>query len=304
MKSIDLNLLVAMNALLEEGSVTGAAERLRTSTPTMSRTLARLRRAFNDPILVRAGRTMVLTPRAVAVRDQVRAVVEQAERVFVDGPALDLPALRKTFTVEANELVLATVAQPLLAAVRAQAPQVVLRFLAAPPEDRTWLQDGADLAVGVVRSLGTEARSERLLADRMVGIVRSGHPLTRGRLTLKRFAAAQHLSLSRRGKLAGPLDDALAEHGLRRQVVSSVASWSAATRMVAQSDLVGLAPEKLGREAISQLGLRTFPIPLPLPAVVISQAWHVRYEADPAHAWLRRTVRDVVLATDPDRGAD
>ncbi|GAA1967947.1 LysR family transcriptional regulator [Amycolatopsis minnesotensis] len=301
MKSIDLNLLVALDALLEEGSVTGAAERLRTSTPTMSRTLSRLRRAFNDPILVRAGRTMVLTPRAVAIRDQVRAVVEQAERVFADGAELDLATLRQTFTVEANELVLATVAQPLLAAVRARAPHVVLRFLAAPPENLLWLQDGiADLAVGVVHSIGAETRREVLLEDRLVGIVRSGHPLTRGRLTPKRFAAAQHLSLSRQGKLAGPVDDALAEHGLRRQVVSAVASWSAATRMVAYSDLVGLAPEKLGKGAVSELDLRTFRVPLALPAVVISQAWHVRYEADPAHAWLRRTVREVVLAAHGD----
>ncbi|QWF83292.1 LysR family transcriptional regulator [Amycolatopsis sp. CA-230715] len=295
MKSVDLNLLVALDALLDEGSVTGAAERLRTSTPTMSRTLARLRRALGDPILVRAGRTMVPTPRAAAVRDQVRAVLEQAERVFVEGAGLDLAALRQTFTVEANELVMAMVAQPLLAAVRAQAPQVVLRFLAAPPENIPWLRDGAaDLAVGVLGSLGAETSSELLLTDRMVGMVRSGHKLTRGRMTLKRFAAAQHLSLSRRGKLAGPVDDALAEHGLRRQVVCTVASWSAATRMVAHSDLVGLAPEKLGREALSQLGLRTFPVPVPLPAVALSQAWHVRYDADPAHAWLRRTLRDVV----------
>ncbi|MEU2874191.1 LysR family transcriptional regulator [Streptomyces olivoreticuli] len=304
MKSVDLNLLIALDALLEEGSVTGAAERMRTSTPTMSRTLARLRRVFGDPLLVRAGRQMVPTPRALAVRDQVRSLVEQATGIFLETGAPDLAALKMTFTVQANDMVIGALAQPLLSTVHRQAPNVTVRFVPEDSGDSTpKLRDGVlDLEVGVVNSASPEVNSEQLLVDHVVAVVRAGHPLLRGDVTLERFAAAQHLGVSRRGKLTGPIDDHLAEQGLHRQVVSVVPSWLASWHMLARTDLVGIAAEKLSRQAFGLLDLRTFVIPLRLPPVVVSQSWHVRHQADPTHTWFRHCVRSVFEGRRADDG--
>ncbi|MBL1091741.1 MULTISPECIES: LysR family transcriptional regulator [Streptomyces] len=306
MKSVDLNLLTALDALLEEGSVTGAAERLRTSTPTMSRTLARLRRAFGDPLLVRAGRQMVPTPRALAVRDQVRSLVEQATGMFLASGAPDLASLKTTFTVQANDMVLGALAQPLLSTIHRQAPHVTMRFVPEGSGDNTpkLREGGADIVVGAADSASAEVNSERLLVDRVRAVVRAGHPLLRGEMTRERFAAAQHLSVSRRGRLAGPIDDHLAEHGLRRQVVSVVPSWSASWHMLAQSDLVGLAAEKLSRQAVALLDLRTVSIPLQLPPIVIAQSWHIRHQADPTHTWFRHCIRSVFENWQRDGDAD
>lgn len=295
MKSVDLNLLIALDALLDKNSVSAAAERLHTSMPTMSRTLARLRRALGDPILVRAGQQMVPTPRALAVRDQVRSLVEQAQWLFSDTGEPDLATLKKTFTVQAHDMAIATLAQPLLEAVQGQAPNITVRFVADDSNSTSQLREGAtDLEIGVVSAAFPEVNSEQLMVDRVVGVVRAGHPLAHGTPTVERFAAAQHVSVSRRGRLTGPIDQELAEHGLRRQTVCAVPSWIASLHMIAATDLVGIAPELLSRDAVRRLDLRTFAIPLPLPSVVISQSWHARYQADAAHAWFRRRVRDLV----------
>ncbi|GHE13601.1 LysR family transcriptional regulator [Streptomyces alanosinicus] len=299
---MDLNLLTALDALLEEGSVTGAAERMRTSTPTMSRTLARLRRAFGDPLLVRAGRQMVPTPRALAVREQVRSLVEQANGMFAETGAPDLTSLKTTFTVQANDMVIGALAQPLLSTIHRQAPNVTVRFVPEDSGDSTpKLREGAtDLVLSVADFASAEVNSERLMVDRVRAVVRAGHPLLRGEVTRERFAAAQHISVSRRGRLAGPIDDHLAEYGLHRQVVSVVPSWVASWHMLARSDLVGLAAERLSREAVSLLDLRTLRIPLQLPPIVVAQSWHIRHQADPTHTWFRHCVRSVFESRQTD----
>lgn len=298
MPGVDLNLLISLDALLQEGGVTGAAERLHTSAPTMSRTLARLRRAFGDPLLVRAGQGMVLTPRALALRDQVRSLVEQATGMFLDHGAPELATLRRTFTVQANDMITGTLARPLLDVVHREAPGVTVRFLpedsAAPGAGAAKLREGeADLVLGVADTDSPEVTAAALLRDEVVAVVRAGHPLLRGELTPERFAAAQHIAVSRRGRLTGPIDDALADLGLRREVVSVVPGWLTSWHMAAHSDLVGTAAARLSHEAVSLLGLRVLPIPLDLPAVTVSQSWHARHRADAVHTWFRHCVRDV-----------
>ncbi|WP_405160940.1 LysR family transcriptional regulator [Nocardia sp. NBC_01499] len=299
MQSIDLNLLTALDALLDERSVTAAAERLHTSPPTMSRTLSRLRRVFHDPLLVRAGREMVLTPRAVALREQVQALVGQAQQLFDSGGETELSSVTKTFTVQINDILVGTIVNPLLAGVRAKAPGLTLRFVTEEVEGSTSLRDGAvDLEIGVISSAAPDIYHQELITDRMVSVVRANHPLLTGALTPHRYAEAQHLSASRRGKLRGPVDEKLAELGLHRQVVTAVPSWVASMHVVASSDLIGLAPEKLSRQTVALLDLRTFLIPFDLPPVVVSQAWHARYQVDPAHAWLRHCVNASIVELD------
>ena len=298
---LDLNLLIALDALLTEGSVTGAAARLHLSTPAMSRTLARIRKALGDPVLVRSGRGMVPTPRARELRAEVRELVERAGAVFTPASPLELATLERTFTLLADDALLSTIGMRLLEEVRRDAPGVSLRLVPEGPGDGAVLRDGgADLEIGVVHDPAPETRVEHIFRDDNVGVVRAGHPLVEGvegveggEVTPERYAAAEHVTASRRGKLHGPIDELLAERGLRRRVVASVPTFTAALLVVADTDLVGRTGRWTAAWQRERLGLVAFEIPLPLPDLPLAQAWHPRDEKDPAHMWLRRRVREI-----------
>ncbi|MFJ9519874.1 LysR family transcriptional regulator [Kitasatospora sp. NPDC101801] len=294
---LDLNLLIALDLLLEEGSVSGAARRMHLSEPAMSRTLGRIRKALGDPVLVRAGRVMVPTPHALTLRAEVRAVVERAQALFTPTGQLDLSTLSRTFTVLAHDAFGALYGSALLARAAAEAPGVRLRILADSHLDAPTLREGgADLEVGVIDSTAPEVRVEQLFEDRMLGVARPGHPLlTEGPVTPERFAAAPQLSVSRRGRMHGPIDTALARLGLTRTVSASTPTFLAALFMSLDSDLVGLANLR-ARPLTDALGLALFEIPLELPPLPFGLAWHPRHDADPAHAWLRERVRELMTA--------
>ena len=294
--ALDLNLLLALDALLDERSVGRAAERLHTSPPAMSRTLAKLRRILDDPVLVRAGRAMVPTPRALLLQSSVRGLVEQARMVFTPPQPPEPASLQRIFSVQVGEGLFSSIGSRLLARVRAEAPGVTLRFVGESHEDTHSLRDGSvDLEIGQIRRGEPETHVEALLRERLVGVVRSGHELLGKRVTLKRFADADHVVFSRRGRLTGPIDDLLAEHGLRRRVVASAPNPAGGLFLVRNSDLVGLVPTQIGRDALAMLDLHTFEIPLELPPLEIGMAWHPRYDADGAHGWLRQCVREAIL---------
>ncbi|WP_051797812.1 LysR family transcriptional regulator [Streptomyces sp. NRRL S-337] len=296
--NIDLNLLTALDALLEEESVTAAADRLGLSGPAMSRALGRIRRTVGDPVLVRAGRHMVPTPRALEIRAEVRRLVDAAHGVLAPAAPADPAQFARAFTISANDLFVTAVGPRLVARVAEEAPQVVLRFLGESHVDLPLLRDGAaDLELGVIDSTEPEIRSEELFTDRGVAVVRDGHPLTEGRLTPRRYAAAPHLNFTRRGRLTGPIDTALAALGLRRKVIATVPTFAASLMMVRDTDAVGFANEVIAASTVRALGLRTLPIPLELPSMSMAMAWHPRQEADAGHVWLRGVVRRVVGET-------
>ncbi|MGW7557736.1 LysR family transcriptional regulator [Streptomyces rimosus] len=306
---MDLNLLVALDALLEECSVTGAADRLRVSEPAMSRTLGRIRKAIGDPVLVRAGHAMQPTPRALDMRDEVREVVRRARAVLAPTGVLAPETLERTFTITANDAMVTSVGDHLVSCVEEAAPGVTLRFLAEPAGDHAWLRDGGtDLEMGVLGPLPPEARTERLATDHHVLVMSPGHPLAEGELTAERVAAARHIVTSRRGRTTGPLDEALAGHGLSRRVAVTAPTFAATLLMlVSRHDMAGLLPWRQYRRGIHALGLVARELPVPLPPVELAMAWHPRDAADPAHTWLRARVRDsvrAVLGTDtgPDAG--
>ena len=292
---LDLNLLVALDVLLEEQSVRGAAHRLHLSEPAMSRTLGRIRKALGDPVLVRAGRRMVPTPHALAVRAEVGAVVERARALFAPGRDTDLRTVTRTFTILGHDAIAALYGAALFARAAQEAPGIRIRFLSESHVDAPFLRQGtADLEVGVIDSTAPEVCVETLYEDRMVGIVRAGHPLLEGELTPKRFAGSgSHLLVSRRGKLHGPVDAALAELGLERRVVGSVGTLPASMFVLRDTDLIGLT-SSWGLPMAAAFGLVTFEVPLELPPLPLGLAWHPRHEADPAHAWLRGVVRELM----------
>ncbi|MBM7169292.1 LysR family transcriptional regulator [Streptomyces sp. G44] len=291
---LDLNLLLALDVLLDERSVSGAARRLHLSEPAMSRTLGRIRKALGDPVLVRAGRQMVPTPHALAVQAEVGAVVERARALFAGPGAVDLRTVSRTLTILGNDALAAAYGPALLARAAQEAPGVRLRFLGESHEDAPLLRQGTvDLELGVIGATAPEVRVEHFRDDRMLGVVRPGHPLLEGELTARRFADADHLIVSRRGRLTGPLDAALAERGLSRKVVGSVGTFAASAFMLLRTDLVGLVTA-WARPLTDTLDLVTFEIPLDLPPLPLGMAWHPRHDADPAHAWLRGCARDLL----------
>ena len=294
---VDLNLLIALDALLEENSVAAAADRLHLSPPAMSRTLSRIRRATGDDILVRAGRTMSPTPRALELRDETRELVQRARAVLTPPRTLDLTTLDRVFTIRGHDAIAAALAAPLTMAIGSSAPKVQIRLLAEPSADVSDLARGhTDLEIGTEQPERPEIAAETIGTDRMVAILRAGHPLADGELTPESFAAAGHVNVSRRGRLRDVIDDVLAEHGLRRRVVASLPSSSAALDLVASTDLLTVVAEQVCRPGWTRLGLHARELPFALPAVPVIITWHHRNDTDPAHAWLRAQVRRAVRA--------
>lgn len=292
---MDLNLLRTLDALLQENSVTRAAERLGTSPAATSRALARLRRAVGDPLLVRAGQGLVPTPRAVELRDEVRVLLHGCDNVLRPGAGFEAVHLQRTFTVQATDLLLAGLAGPLTERIRAAAPQVDVVFLPEALEGGPALREGAvDVEFGVLGPLDPETCTQSVVRRPLVGVARSGHPLFEKRIDARRFAAADHIGISRHGKRLGPIDHALAERGLRRRIAVVVPSHTSAMILARDTDLVALTLADWLPDATDALGLRTFPVPLDLAPVDLGMAWHPRNSADPGHRWFREQVAAAV----------
>ncbi|WP_411144310.1 LysR family transcriptional regulator [Streptomyces sp. x-80] len=293
---MDLNLLRALDALLQENSVTRAAERLGTSPAAASRTLARLRRAVGDPLLVRAGQEMVPTPRALELREEVGALLRSCDNVLRPGAGFDAVHLQRTFTVQATDLLLVGLAGTLTERIHTEAPHVDVVFLPEALEGGPALRQGwVDVELGVLGHLDPEIRTQPLTQVPLVGIARSGHPLFDGRIDARRFAAADHIGISRLGKRLGPIDSVLAGLGLRRRIAVVVPSHTSAMMLARDTDLITLTLADWLPDTISALGLRTFPIPLDLTPLDLGMAWHPRNSTDPGHCWFRDRLAAAVL---------
>lgn len=304
MNDVDLNLLPALDALLTESSVTGAARRLGLSASAMSRALARLRSMTGDPLLVRAGSGLVPTPRAITMRDQVRDVARDARSLL--GPQVtevDLATLARTFVLRANEGFVAVFAASLVAAVVQAAPRVQLRFVQRTVKDAASLREGrVDLEIGVLGNSGPEVRTRSIYRDRFVDVVRVGHPLLANPVTPATYAACQHVVASRKAVVDGPIDRALAELGLRRTIVAVVPGFPDAVRIARESDVIAQVPRSLVCASLPSAvalaeGLAIFELPVMTPEIVISAMWHPRLDAEPAHRWLRETFMAVCRDT-------
>lgn len=289
----DLNLLVTLDVLLTEGSVARAAQRLRLSPSAMSRALARLRAATGDPLLVRAGRGLVPTPRALALRDQAGRLVEDAAALLRPARDPDLAGLVRTFTLRTSDGFVENFAPALLARLAGDAPGVRLRFLPKGDKDSRLLRDGiVDLETGVVGDTAApELRVQALFRDRFIGVVRAEHPLCQGTITPARYASGRHVMVSRRGRDTGPIDESLLALGLGRDVAVVVGGFATALALARNSDLIASVPER--HTGNLRAGMHSFALPMTVPGLTVSMLWHPRQDADPAHRWLRGCVRDV-----------
>jgi len=293
MSTPDLNLLVTLDVLLAEGSVARAARRLRLSPSAMSRALARLRETTGDPLLVRAGRGLVPTPRALELRERVSQLVGDAQAVLRPQEMLDLTRLTRTFTLRSSDGFVENFGPELIARVSREAPGVRLWFVQKPEREAASLRDGGiDFETGVVdQTTGPELRAVGLFRDQIIGVVRTGHQLSETGITPASYAAGRHVHASRRGLDKGLVDEALAQLGLQREIVAIVAGFAAALALARTSDLIATVPER--HTGNLRAGMTSFQLPIPVPGITVSLLWHPRLDADPAHRWLRGCVRDV-----------
>ena len=296
MSKPDLNLLFTLEVLLAEGSVARAARRLRLSPSAMSRALARLRETTGDPLLVRAGRGLVLTPRALELRERVSHLVEGGEAVLRPAVKIDFKQLVRTFTLRTSEGFVENFGPGLIARIGAEAPGVRLFFVQKPNKDSAPLREGAvDLETGVVdRATAPELRVQALFRDHYVGVVREDHPLGKGKITAARYAAGRHVAVSRLGLDQGPIDEVLGALGLKRTITVIVGGFSTALGLARASDLIASVPER--HTGNLRAGMHSFPLPVSTPEITVSLLWHPRLDADPAHRWLRGIVREVCAA--------
>jgi len=300
---IDFNLLLDLDALLREGSVVGAARRLHLSAPAMSRRLTRLRETIGDPLFVPAGRGLVPTQRALALRARVQAAIEEVRGVFTTE-CVDFSTLQRTFTLRANDGFLGVWATRLASAIAAEAPHVSLHFVSRADKNIEPLRNGAvDLDIGVPGSVEPELHSESLFEASFVGVVRQNHPMVSNKvgreISAADFISWPHIAAPRRGVSAGRIDAALEDLGLRRRVAIVAPGFQAALAMAAASDLVATVPEPFVRWAMALYDLHIFKLPVITPNVEVFQAWHSRHHADPVHRWLREHVSAICQTVTP-----
>lgn len=293
MSDPDLNLLVALNVLLEEGSVAEAGRRLRLSPSAMSRTLSRLREATGDPLLVRAGRGLVPTPRAEELRERVGGLVQESQTLLRPAKALDLAAVTRTFTLRTSDGFVENFGARLLARIGKEAPGLRLNFLQKPDKGSDPLREGrVDLETAVIeRFMGPELRAQALFRDKLIGAISASHPLAGKPFTAKNYAAARHVIVSRSGFDEDAVERPFLPQGLSRQVVSSVGGFASALALAKNSDLVATVPEL--HTASLRKGMISFPLPVRALEFTVSMVWHPRLDADPIHGWLRACMRAV-----------
>ncbi len=293
MTTPDFNLLVTLDVLLTEGSVARAGRRLGLSASAMSRALARLRETTGDPLLVRAGRGLVPTPRAMELRERVRSLVDNVGSVLRPAEAVDLRKVRRTFTLRTSDGFVDNFGPSLLHRVAADAPDITLRFVTKVDKDSTPLREGTvDLETGVVGAETVpELRLRALFRDRFVGAVRAGHPLTGGPITPERYAGGVHVLVSRRGGGSGLMDEHLRQLGLERAIAVTVDGFASALALARGTDLVATVPDRHTRNL--RAGMDTFALPFPSDEITVSMLWHPRMDADPVHRWLRACLHEV-----------
>jgi DNA-binding transcriptional LysR family regulator len=291
MPQLDFNLLLTLDVLLAEQNVARAARRLQLSPSAMSRALARLRETTGDPLLVRAGRGLVPTPRALELRERIGPLVQDIEAVLRPLKALKLGELERSFTLRSSDGFVENFGAALIERVAREAPGVRLCFLPKPDKASTPLREGAvDLETGVLgATMGPEIRTQALFRDHWVGVVREGHPLAgHEHVTAEQFALARHIGISRRGEVGGPVDEALAPLGLQRHLAVTVGGFVAALAIARATDLIACVPDRHTQNLRG--GLHSFALAFPVPPLSISLFWHPRFQADPAHLWMRQVV--------------
>ena len=296
LRSVDLNLLVALDALLEERHVTRAAERIGLSQPATSNALARLRGVFGDDLLVRGAGGMNPTPFALALAEPLRQALRQVERVLDSDIDFSPATAANRFVVRMSDLLSQLLLPGLLADLATSGPGIQLDVVHLPPGRTVDAIERDEVHVAVSMGLNHSAsiRCETLLDDRMMCVFRAGHPLASRALTLETFLVHGHLKVSMSPTDTRFVDDVLAGQGLRRRVVANVPHWLVVPHVLATTDLVAVMPGRLA-EAIRGTALIAREPPFATAPFDWKVYWHRRYDGSRSVDWLRGRIRRSIL---------
>jgi len=294
LRSVDLNLLVMFDALMVERHVTRAASRVAMSQPAMSNALTRLRALFKDELLVRTPQGMEPTDRALELRESVHQILMQTEKLMHSDALLDPATSERTFTIRMSDLVGTLILPSCMRELAATAPNVSLDVLHMAPERsiRALAEDQLDFAVSFELAHDRSIVSEPLLSDRMVCAMRAGHPLSAGRLTLKRFLEANHLRVAMSPTDLRFVDSKLAAQGLSRKISVNVPQWLLVPEMLRETDLLGVVSERFGSK-LTQQGIVCQPLPFEAPEFEWRIYSHHRYARSKVHLWMKQLILDV-----------
>jgi DNA-binding transcriptional LysR family regulator len=299
LQSIDLNLLLAFESLMDERNVTRAAKRIGLSQPAMSNALTRLRRTFNDPILVRSPEGMMPTPAAQALIGPIRAALASLRAAIEEKPAFNPAASRRMFHLLTNDYAEIMLVAPVIAALRAQAGDISLRVhrsasVFQPPATAS-LADSFNIAIGFfpdALSLDVSLQSEVLWEEKSVCMASASHPSIKGKISLRQYAAASHAAIFYKSEGPGFIDTLLAQKGLSRRSVVQVPHFASVPFIVACSDLIATVPERFAVYFSKRLKLQVLPVPIHIPPFRLTMLWHERVHRDPAHAWMRGLIAE------------
>jgi LysR family transcriptional activator of mexEF-oprN operon len=302
--------LLYLQALVEERHVTRAADRMGIGQPAMSTALSRLREVFNDVLLVKTNSGMEPTPRALELARRVREVADLLEgRGFADDQ-FEAAASQARWRIMASDGIARSLLPQLMEIAGREAPQ--MRFTVHPGDPRRlseYLREGDfDLAISFVRSPPSELRQALLYPERLVCIARTGHPIVQGAMSLQQFVQLKHVRWGAppvaHATMEVMVDEALEAHGQARAVSLLVSNLTLLPDVVAKSDLLAVVPDHVARRASATLSLQILPLPFKVPGVDVTMVWHERLHQDPAHRWLRDTLREVVARTTAETDSD
>jgi DNA-binding transcriptional LysR family regulator len=293
--ALDMNLLVALDALLQEANVTRAARRVGVTQSAMSQTLARLRHQFDDPILVKVGRGLQLTPFGVRIRARLRDALAELEAVVRDRPAFDPSTASCRLALAMVDYLSMVLFPAIQKAVGERAPGIDLAVHALDAVSiAAALERGAvQLYVGVQGDTERALVARPLFKERLQVVVHKRHPLARKRLGVADYVAHPHVHVSPRREGGSVVDRALASAGVARRVITEVPYFGLLPSLLRGSDLVATVPERLARVFAREHGLHVIEPPVELPEIAICMAWHPAFERDPALLWLREVVEQV-----------
>lgn len=294
--AIDLNLLVAFEALFEEASVTVAARRLYLGQPAMSAALGRLRALFEDELFIRIGSRMQPTSKAQAIAPEIKAALEQIRQAIASSQAFDPASARQSFAISTSDSLSYIIVPKLLEVCRQTAPGIDLRLIGFEKDEvGELLQKGViDVALGVFQSLPHQTYHETLFEEKFVGIARKGHPaVTNGLMSLKAFVSTPHALFTLRRDAIGEVDKVLAKYNLQRRIGLTISHALVLPAIVSNSDLIASVPSRLAKHFVGREALEIFELPIKIESWTVSILWSKLADRNSANKWLRQMLKMV-----------
>jgi DNA-binding transcriptional LysR family regulator len=288
-RSVDFRLLLAFDALISERHVSRAAAAVNLSQPAMSHALAKLRQQFDDPVLARTSTGLEPTPRALELIEPVREAIRQVERLFKEGSTFDPLTSSESFTIRMGDMNEVLFLPPLLQRIEERATNITITVQHLPPSEtvRALEASAIDFAVSALIKHSKSVHSMELATDRMVCIMRKGHPAAADRLSTRAFLSLRHLRIVQSAGDMRFVEEALLMRGMRRNVRATTPHWLAASYLIESSDLVTALPESMVKKLNADDRFVVRPLPLGGSQFSWRLYWHRRYDARPAHRWIR-----------------